>query len=130
MQGCKLNSGIIASTSPYGGDTGVSYTFEAQVNVSQLTRSDEPIQLNMMIGLPNSSAWFLPSSSCYVDLPLVCSIDTIQKRIVIKNLIQYTKSSVLIKTYDIINPSAIANKTNLTFTSSLFEETTISTATQ
>lgn len=40
MQGCKLNSGIIASTSPYGGDTGVSYTFEAQVNVSQLTRSD------------------------------------------------------------------------------------------
>lgn len=53
MQGCKLNSGIIASTSPYGGDTGVSYTFEAQVNVSQLTRSDEPKQLNMMIKLPD-----------------------------------------------------------------------------
>lgn len=27
MQGCLLNSGIIAATSPYGGDTGVSYTF-------------------------------------------------------------------------------------------------------
>lgn len=66
MQGCKLDSGIIASTSPYGGDTGVSYTFEAQVNVSQLTRSDEPKQLNMMIKLPNESAWFTPSSSCQV----------------------------------------------------------------
>lgn len=27
MQGCKLNIGIISSTSPYIGDTGVAYTF-------------------------------------------------------------------------------------------------------
>ena len=38
MKGCKINSGIIGSTSPYSGDTGVSYTFEAQVNSSQLNR--------------------------------------------------------------------------------------------
>jgi hypothetical protein len=34
MQGCRLSSGIIQSTSPYIGDAGVIYTFEAQVNVS------------------------------------------------------------------------------------------------
>jgi hypothetical protein len=27
MQGCKLNSGIIAASSPYIGDNGVAYTF-------------------------------------------------------------------------------------------------------
>lgn len=84
----------------------------------------------MMIKLPNESAWFTPSSSCQVESPLLCSIDTIQKRIVIKNLIKYTKSTVLVKTFDLLNPSTVTNLTNLTFTSSLFEETTTTAAVQ
>jgi hypothetical protein len=121
MQGCKLNSGIISSTSPYIGDAGVIYTFEAQVNVSQLSRSDEPKQLNMMIKLPNGSAWFNSQSSCQVELPLYCSIDDVQKRIVVKNLLSYTKSSISIKTFNVINPSALSTLTTLNFSSSLYE---------
>lgn len=77
MQGCRLNTGIIAVTSPYGGDTGVAYTFEAQVNSSQLTQADNSKQLNMMIKLPNGSTWFSPASFCFVELPLYCMIDEV-----------------------------------------------------
>ncbi len=130
MTGCKLNSGIIAATSPYGGDTGVSYTFEAQVNVSELSRTNESKQLNMMIKLPNNSVWFTSNSYCSVDLPLYCSIDMTQKRIVIRNLVSYTKSTIIVKTFNLLNPSLIVSRTNLTFTASLFEESISSTLLQ
>jgi hypothetical protein len=126
MQGCRLSSGIIQSTSPYIGDAGVIYTFEAQVNVSQLSRSDEPKQLNLMIKLPEGSAWFSSQSACQVELPLFCSIDDVQKRIVVKNLLSYTKSSISIRTLNVINPSAFTTTTVLNFSSSLYEETTVS----
>jgi hypothetical protein len=126
MQGCKLSSGIIQSTSPYIGDAGVIYTFEAQVNVSQLSRSDEPKQLNLMIKLPVGSAWFGSQSSCQVELPLYCSIDDVQKRIVVKNLLFYTKPTISIKTFNVINPSALTTLTTLNFSTSLYEETTVS----
>lgn len=74
----------------------------------------------MMIKLPNGSTWFSSQSSCIVELPLYCSIDLVQKRIVIKNLLAYTKSTITVKTYNVINPSVVASAT-LTFSSVLFE---------
>ena len=36
MNGCKMNGGIVSTTSPYSGDTGVNYKIEIQVNTSEL----------------------------------------------------------------------------------------------